>query len=48
MTVNPNPATPADTYNGFIVRLASNNYTPATFATELQARLQQAVSGSFF
>ena len=47
MTVNPNPATPADTYNGFIVRLASNNYTPATFATELQARLQQAVSGSF-
>ena len=47
LTLNPNPATPADTFRGYVVRLAANNYTPATFATELQTRLQQAVSSSF-
>ena len=46
MMVNPNPATPSDTFRGHIVQLASNNYTPTTFATELQTRLR-AVSGTF-
>ena len=48
MTVNPNPANAADTYRGHVVRLAANNYTPTTFATELKARLQDSVSGSYF
>ena len=47
MTVTPNPANHADAYRGHIVQLAANDYTPTTFATELQARLKQSVSGSF-
>ena len=46
MMVNPNPAGPSDTFRGHIVQLASNNYTPTTFATELQTRLR-ALSGTF-
>jgi len=47
MTVNSEALLPELTYSGYIVRLAANNYTPTTFATEVQTRLQQSVSGSF-
>ncbi len=47
MKVNPSPTSAANTYIGYLVKLASGNYTPKTFATELQARLQEGVSSSF-
>jgi hypothetical protein len=47
MTVNPSAANPADTYKGFTVKLSPSNYTPTTFATELQTRLREGVSSSF-
>jgi hypothetical protein len=47
MTVNPSAANPADTYKGFTVKLSPSNYTPTTFATELQTRLREGVSSTF-
>lgn len=47
MKVNTTPTSAADTYSGFKVKLAPANYTPTTFATELQTRLQESVSQSF-
>ena len=47
MAVTPNPPSPADAHRGYVVRPASNDYAPTSFATELQTRLQGAVSGSF-
>ena len=46
MMVNPDSTTPGDTFRGHIVQLASNNYTPTTFAAELQTRLR-ALSATF-
>ena len=40
MMVNPDSTRPSDTLRGHIVQLASNNYTPTTFAAELQTRLR--------
>jgi hypothetical protein len=46
MMVNPDSTRPSDTLRGHIVQLASNNYTPTTFAAELQTRLR-AISATF-
>ena len=46
MMVNPDSTRPSDTFRGHIVQLASNNYTPTTFAAELQTRLR-TVSATF-
>ena len=48
LVVNPNPQTPAGTYLGYAVRLAPNNYTPSTFAEELQTRLRDNTGSSTF
>ena len=40
--INTAAASPADTYKGVIIKLAPGNYTPTTFASELQARLRES------
>ena len=47
LTVNSNPTSLADTLLGHLVRLAPGNYTPTSFATELQTRLRESVSQGF-
>jgi hypothetical protein len=48
MKVNVTPVDGEDTFWGYIVRLASNNYTPTTFAQELQTRLRQNTGSNTF
>ena len=36
------------TYDGYVVRLAPNNYTPTTFAEELQTRLREYTGSQSF
>jgi hypothetical protein len=48
MKVNVTPVDGEDTFWGYIVRLASNNYTPTTFAEELQTRLRQNTGSNTF
>ena len=47
MTVNMSATTSAGLYVGKIIKLAPGNYTPTTFATELQTRLRESVSSTF-
>ena len=48
MKVNSMPVDGEDTFWGYLVRLAPNNYTPATFATELQTRLRENTGSQTF
>jgi hypothetical protein len=48
MKVNATPVDGEDTFWGYIVRLASNNYTPTTFAQELQTRLRENTGSNTF
>jgi len=48
LKINQTPVVGEDTFWGYLVRLASNNYTPSTFATELQTRLRESTGSNTF
>ena len=48
MKVNQFPVIGEGTFGGYIIRLASNNYTPTTFAEELQRRLREGTGSTTF
>ena len=48
LRVNPSPADASQQYLGYIIRLASSNYNPTTFATELQTRLRENTGSQSF
>ena len=48
MRINQIPAVGQTSFEGYIVRLAPNNYTPSTFAEELQTRLRENAGSATF